>query len=517
MIDEGTDISQLCQMIIFIQFLTEKGDVDVKFLSIHNLLEDFDSANADAIFSTIKDVLKSHGIDIRNCTGFSSDGAAVMVGKNNGVGKKLREVTRCICIHCVCHRLALACCKAVSEMKRVKSTENVLRQVWQWLENSPKRMAAFLKIQVQVKKMRQLSEKGEKLMVRRLKKACSTRWLSFDASVDAVKKEYESIMQLLRLFSDDAAACGLCHKMGTPDFVITIFVLHEVLPILSKLSRTFQGNVNFTMIRSKVETAKEELLKLEAELCKEDSTFLSEIKNFMEKLEMNMNTQSERNMYSFVHKYIEALTKSLEDRFGDSQALLGSLGIIFNPESTEPATVEPHLRAVAKYFFTVTGEEPPANLGGSEEELIAEWNLFKFKLTEIKELMPMDTVNPTFWLLQHLAKQSQTYKPFFPCILKLVSVALTTPMSNAWPERGFSAMKLVKNRLRSRLGSDMLNACLGDMINGPKVSESKSLIKASVKNWLSTPRRKLPPVQGKKCRKAVAEDTDAAQSQNEGQ
>ncbi len=37
-----------------------------------------------------------------------------------------------------------------------------------------------------------MSDKEEKILVLRLKKACSTRWLSFEKSVHAIKSEYES-------------------------------------------------------------------------------------------------------------------------------------------------------------------------------------------------------------------------------------------------------------------------------------------------------------------------------------
>lgn len=42
--------------------------------------------------------------------------------------------------------------------------------------------------------------------------------------------------------------------------------------------------------------------------------------------------------------------------------------------------------------------------------------------------------------------------------MHIVEIALTMPISNAWPERGASRVKLVKTRLRSRLTNEMLEA-----------------------------------------------------------
>jgi len=69
------------------------------------------------------------------------------------------------------------------------------------------------------------------------------------------------------------------------------------------------------------------------------------------------------------------------------------------------------------------------------------------------------------------------------------------PVSNAWPERGCSALKRVKTRLRSRLSVEMLQTLLAITINGPKVGtpECDSLMNAAVELWENQKkRRKLP-------------------------
>jgi len=66
------------------------------------------------------------------------------------------------------------------------------------------------------------------------------------------------------------------------------------------------------------------------------------------------------------------------------------------------------------------------------------------------------------------------------------------PVSNAWPERGASAVKRLQTRLRSRIKNDMLEALMHITLNGPEVKDSSQLIQASVKEWMKTkPRRKL--------------------------
>ncbi len=111
MVDEGTDVSTLAQLVMFVQYVTSENTLSVKFLSIRNVLEKFDSCSSEAIFQVIRNELEENcQVPVSKISGFCSDGAAVMTGKVSGVGKRLRECNpTCICIHCVCHRLCHCC------------------------------------------------------------------------------------------------------------------------------------------------------------------------------------------------------------------------------------------------------------------------------------------------------------------------------------------------------------------------------------------------------------------------
>lgn len=69
------------------------------------------------------------------------------------------------------------------------------------------------------------------------------------------------------------------------------------------------------------------------------------------------------------------------------------------------------------------------------------------------------------------------------------------PVSNAWPERGCSALKRIKTRLRNRLGVYMLQALLMIAINGPPLGtpECKALITMAIEKWQAQKRRRKIP------------------------
>ena len=77
-----------------------------------------------------------------------------MVGKNNGVAALLkRENPRLVNVHCICHRLALACGDSNNEVEYMLTIERLLVQLYKWLENSCVKTAAYLNIQLRLRDM----------------------------------------------------------------------------------------------------------------------------------------------------------------------------------------------------------------------------------------------------------------------------------------------------------------------------------------------------------------------------
>ena len=77
------------------------------------------------------------------------DGASVMLlGKNSGLATRLKELNaKILSIHCISHRLALACTDSHKVVEHVATVEDILRQLWKYLDNSPKRVATYLEVQ----------------------------------------------------------------------------------------------------------------------------------------------------------------------------------------------------------------------------------------------------------------------------------------------------------------------------------------------------------------------------------
>ena len=110
MFDEITDVSIHQNMIMYVRVLesdelgyTTSGTY---FIGIDSLLF---RANAESIFDNVIEMLEVKGISLSNLCGFSTDGAAVMLGHKSDVVTRLkREVPGVLVTHCFVHRLALS-------------------------------------------------------------------------------------------------------------------------------------------------------------------------------------------------------------------------------------------------------------------------------------------------------------------------------------------------------------------------------------------------------------------------
>ena len=80
---------------------------------------------------------------------------------NNDVAAILKRTvnSRLVSIHCICHRLALACTDTLGDVSYIKQVQLWLLQLWKLFENSPKKSAVYLKTQMQLKSVTLSNEK----------------------------------------------------------------------------------------------------------------------------------------------------------------------------------------------------------------------------------------------------------------------------------------------------------------------------------------------------------------------
>ncbi|CAG2229931.1 unnamed protein product [Mytilus edulis] len=140
LIDDMSDVATIEQMICYVQYVDpDSNEVNTDFLFICNLLENSDSANSQTLFDVLCMKLNELQMDVKKISGLCTDGASVMVGKKDGLASKLKkENSSLIAVHCICHRLALACTDTNVKLKSIGNVEQIMLQLWKLFHYSPK-------------------------------------------------------------------------------------------------------------------------------------------------------------------------------------------------------------------------------------------------------------------------------------------------------------------------------------------------------------------------------------------
>ena len=191
------------------------------------------SVCARTITSRVCEYVASANLDMAKMRGIATDGASTMMGRHSGVVARLKTITpSAIGVHCAAHRLNLASSQAGDTVSYVKRFGNILRQLYDFFENSTVRTAGLEAIQTLI------SESGKLLA------PCATRWLSTERSVNRLRKCYVSVVLGLQREGEersDAKALGLNKLVTEYRFVCTMLLLCDALPHVTHLSKCFQG------------------------------------------------------------------------------------------------------------------------------------------------------------------------------------------------------------------------------------------------------------------------------------
>ena len=173
-------------------------------------------------------------------------------------------------------------------------------------------------------------------------------------------------------------------------FLGTIYILAEVLPKLSDLSKVFQaGKFNFSAILPAVARTKSQL-----ETIKAGSTALDALEKGIDGIgfiatDMKMSRKVEDELVGIQGKYIDSLIKNITKRFEylESNGVLLAFGIF------DPVLVPGTDDVLASHFFP---EDKEAN-----DRLQSQWNQMKYHVNEnVKAAIPEEVRNQ--WQDWHL-------------------------------------------------------------------------------------------------------------------
>ena len=338
-----------------------------------------------------------------------------------------------------------------------------LTTLWKFFYHSPKRCENLKEVQ----KVLDLPEL-------KITKPSNTRWLAHERCVSTVKRCYGAIVATLEQIyeeSHEPEALGLSKILKRSSTLFTIYLLDFVLPQVSKLSKCLQSQqLDLTIISSLVDATLHTL----DDAIQPGANWLLELEDVKDDMEstigIKFTTEDVTNFQGRVAKpFFTLLNENIQNRFS-SQDVISSFSV-FDPKKMPkpPNDCSTYGDESIKTLLQHYGRELPAEsvLGQKfvmpalvNPDILTEWKTFQRYITnqpkedlngQLKEL----SANPTLHIM-------------CPSLSTLAKVCLTIPVGTASVERSFSQMKMIKSRLRNRLGETNLSHLMKIAIESPQ-------------------------------------------------
>ncbi|CAL1401863.1 unnamed protein product [Linum trigynum] len=466
-VDEASDESRHEQMAIILRFVDVKGLIQERFLNLVHVKDTTSKTLHSAICST----LASHKFSLQNLRGQGYDGASNMRGEWKGLHALfLKDFPQAYYVHCMAHRLQLSLVAASREVDRVNEFFTKLPRVVTAITGSTRRLDELEEFQEDDYAQKLASgeiESGKGAnQIRNVQRACDTRWSSHLSSVASLIHLYGPSCRVLENISNDCAhyktrgdASTALRTMESFEF---IFILHMMKDILSTtdllckaLQRKSQDIVNAMR-------AVETTTKLLNQMRNEDwDSLLAKVTMFCQKHDINVpdlsapHYESRRRQDGITNEHfyhfdvfnaaIDVQIEEIRARFDDKVLELLKLSSSLDPRDGYKAFNIGAICDLAEKYYP---------LDFSEKDL----DDLKFELKHFHADAPthpkLQNLSSLAELCHGLAVTGKSKE--FNLVDRLIRLILTLPVSTATGERAFSAMKIVKNRLRNKMNDDFL-------------------------------------------------------------
>ena len=479
MLDETTDCSVIEQLAVHGRYISPTGELKCHYLKTIDLLHSESGeadvsvcAGAETVTKRVCGYIEQACLDMGKLRGIGTDGAPTMVGSRTGVVTRLQAIQpSAVGVHCAAHRLNLASSQAGDKVPYIKHFKSILRQLFDFFDNSAVRMAGLDAIK------QLLGEKGK------LQAPSSTRWLSVEACLSKLKLCFASVVLSLEREGEersDAKAIGLHGLITQYRFVCTMLLMCDTLPHLARMAKCFQiAECDYSVIPKILASTVTSMEQLKT--C--NGMNLSSLQKYLDGLqEKSIEIKKPANLAEEYFKdsvripFLTCLIDNIHKRFPD-KTLLSSFDI-FNPRKL------PNEDQLDEYGFQeiIALSERFKDSVASSEVCLEEWGGYRQLLRVSPNLTKHSEV------INDLCT-NETTATLFPNMAQLARICRVIPIHTADVERTFSQLKLIKSRTRNRMNEKTLDSLLRIAIEGPDID--KFPITQAVQLWASKKNRRL--------------------------
>ena len=455
--DECRDIGRTEQLSLCLRFVS-KQDSCIKerfvgFTDVHEL-------DASSLAGEIMRKIGELGLESKKCVSQCYDGASVMSGHLAGVQAIVQRTLghECLYVHCYAHRLNLVLVNIARGSKEVNDFFGLLAAVYRFFSVSVLRHDSFVNAQrlkgIPVLEIPQLSD---------------TRWVCRYMAVRLFQTRYVCVLEALIDIqgSRDRTAAGesqgLIMQLKRFSFVVILCIFEEILGLTKPLSDHLQSKeLDLSHAMDLVESVQETLKqyrsdshfssyiwKRATDLSQERGIDVSSPESRRRASQLpqrlrdgtvlsptgsrsSINDESSESVYRRVYfDVIDRILSELSKRFDHSGTILKAIAAC-SPKSS--------------LFFDTEEIKPLAVQYGIDVDLLVP------QLAVAKNLLQSKGVCN----LEEALSSMISMEDAFPAVVRLLSLAMTFPVTSATAERSFSALKRIKTYLRSTMLQERL-------------------------------------------------------------
>lgn len=480
MADETRDESKKEQLALLNRFVSmDTGVLHERLVGLYHVRD----TGSENLSKTIVDAQESRGRPLVNCRAQCYDGASAMSGSITGMQTRIREIQpHAYFIHCWAHCLQLALVAACKDcVKEIADFFTMISDIINVASGSCKRndqlrgeQQEAVKIMVselQLKTGRGLNQATA------LQRPGDTRWSSYWRSIVRLIEMFDATVTVIDTVENDgstsdqrAEARRLLDGMCRFKFVFILHLMEKLLGFSHAVSQALQAkDQDITNAMRLVDVCLSHLQRM-----RDDgyANLLATAKIFSTAHEIELPdmtavyvrpgrprrdalTDTNDHVYrvDIFNATIDAMINEIRLRFNSESMTMLRLASAISPRKEFESFQVEQLIKLATEFFPKDFDQCALR------HLRQQLENFEVELRTDDLLRNVETLPALSIMLVQSGRASADGG--YHLLFRLVSLILTIPVSSATAERVFSALRIIKNRLRSSIGHEFMeNAML---------------------------------------------------------
>ena len=459
MADETTDCSNHEQVTLVLRSITQELEVNEEFLGLYQVA----SIDAAMLTTAIKDVLVRCNLPFDKLRGQCYDGASAMSSPKSGVAKRIADLEpRAVFTHCYGHTLNLAAADTLKQCKLMREALETTREITKLIKYSPRRDGIF-------QRLKETLPSGSTVGIRIL---CPTRWTvraesikSILANYDVLKMTWDEALEATKDTETKARIRGVAAQMSTFTYLFGSMLGELVLKHTDNLSRTLQHTslsaaeaqqiTSMTVATLKSMRSDDQydrfwdLANLKSEELGVNDPQLPRQRKIPRRFDDGSSaghfpTTPKDHFKSVYFEAIDLIVNCIQNRFDQpGYRIYQSLETLL-VKACKQEELQEHLDKVCDFYHD----------DFDKEMLHCQLQTFGVHFQTVEEQVAHITI---FDVKRYFLALSPGQASLLSQVRRLLQLILIMPATNATSERSFSALRRLKNYLRSTMAQERLN------------------------------------------------------------